>query len=208
METEHLNPPDHPAPPRWRAWLAGILMGDLVAGVLFGIGGLLYSKYGRLGFLGVPSFFLVPAFGGIAASYFWRTLRPGIGATCLNTLWMTLVALVMAAVAFREGAICVLILSPLFYVSALAGALLGRVFFKSYPPRLNVSLVPVILLAVLAEPLTRAPQEAVVTDEILIHAPPSRVWPQVTSFPNIPSPPNFWLFRLGLPYPVATTSSG
>ena len=183
-------------------------MGDVVAGFLFSIGAVLYNKYNALGFLGVPSFFLVPAFGGIAASYFWRTLYPGIGATCLNTLWMTLVALIMAAVAFREGAICVLILSPLFYVSALAGALAGRVFFRMYPPRLNVSLVPVILLAVLAEPLTRAPREAVVTDEIVIHAPPSKVWPHVTSFPKIPSPPNFWMFRLGLPYPVATTSSG
>jgi hypothetical protein len=208
MDTEHLNPPSPPAPPRGLTWVAGIIMGDVVAGVLFGIGAFLYSKYGRLGFLGVPSFFLVPAFGGLTSSYFWRSLRPGIGVTCLNTLWMTLVALVIGSIAFREGAICLLILSPVFYVSALAGALVGRVFFKPYPPRLNVSLAPVLLLAVLAEPLTRAPHEGVVTDEILIQAPPSRVWPQVTSFPNIPSPAGFWLFRLGLPYPVATTSSG
>ena len=46
------------------------------------------------------------------------------------------------------------------------------------------------------------------TDEILIHAPPANVWPQITSFPPIPEPPRFWLFKLGLPYPLATTTAG
>jgi hypothetical protein len=121
---------------------------------------------------------------------------------------MSLLALAGAVVVFREGVICLLILFPLFYASVLAGALVGRVLFKTYPTRLRVSILPLVLLAVLAEPLTRVERQSVIADEILIHAPPEKVWPLVTSFPEIPSPPRFWLFRLGLPYPVATTAAG
>jgi len=45
-------------------------------------------------------------------------------------------------------------------------------------------------------------------DEILIHASPKKVWPLVTAFPDIPNPPRFWLFRIGLPYPMSTTTEG
>jgi hypothetical protein len=121
---------------------------------------------------------------------------------------MTILALVLAAVAFREGAICLLILSPLFFVSALAGALVGRLLFKADPTRLQVSFVPLLALVALAEPLARVEKESVVTDEIIIHAAASKVWPQVKAFPEISSSPGFWLFRLGLPYPMATTSAG
>jgi hypothetical protein len=185
-----------------------MLLADIAIFLMYLAGTLVLAKLDGLGILGLPSFFLVPALGGVLASYLWRNLNPGIGATCLNVLWMTLLALLGATLAFHEGAICLLIVSPLFYVSALMGALLGRIWFKAYPTRLHLSILPLLLLGVLAEPLTRADQQRVVTDEILIYAPASKVWPQVTSFPEISSPPRFWLFRLGLPYPTATTSAG
>ena len=71
--------------------------------------------------------FLVPALGGLIASYIWRPLKPSISFVVVNSLWMTLLALVLAALAFAEGAICLLILSPIFFVALLAGALVGRV---------------------------------------------------------------------------------
>jgi hypothetical protein len=166
------------------------------------------AKGQTLGVLGLPSFFLVPAVGGFVASYVWRALCPTIGATLLNTFWMTLLAFIGAALAFREGLICLLIMSPFFFVSALTGTLLGRIIFRTQPTRLQVSLIPLLLLSALAEPFTRSEQQRVITDEIVIRAPASKVWPQVTSFPAIQSAPNFWLFRIGLPYPTATTSAG
>jgi len=42
----------------------------------------------------------------------------------------------------------------------------------------------------------------------LIRAPSTKVWPEAKTFPQIPSAPRFWLFRLGLPFPMATTASG
>jgi hypothetical protein len=121
---------------------------------------------------------------------------------------MTLLALVLAALAFAEGAICLLILSPLFFVAVLAGALVGRLLFKADPTRLRVSVLPLLALLALAEPLARVEKESVVTDELVLRAPASKVWPEVKTFPRIKSEPRFWLFRLGLPYPESTTSSG
>jgi hypothetical protein len=189
-------------------WLAGILIGDAVIVLLYGGGALLLSRSKAFGLLGLPSFFLAPLLGGLVATYVWRKLKPTIGVICVNTLYMTLLALLGGGLVFREGIICLVILSPLFFVALLTGAILGRILFKAYPTRLRVSLLPLLLLGVLGEPLTRAPRESVITDEVLIRAPIGKVWPQVTAFPEIPSPPRFWLFRLGLPYPVATTSEG
>jgi uncharacterized protein YndB with AHSA1/START domain len=47
-----------------------------------------------------------------------------------------------------------------------------------------------------------------VVDEMRIHAPPERVWPHVLAFPPIPDAPDYWLFRIGLPYPTHTTNGG
>jgi len=201
--TEQANPP-----PGQHLWLVGILVGDAVVVLLYAAGALLLNELNALGMLGLPSFLLVPVLGGLVASYIWRTLRPTIGVTCLNTVWMTLLALLGGALVFHEGVICLAIVSPLFFISVLAGALFGRILFKTYPTRLRLSLLPLLLLGVLSEPLTRDARESVITDEILIHAPAAKVWSQLTSFPEIPSPPRFWLFRLGLPYPLATTSEG
>src|SRR5437667_12861555 len=111
--------------PRWQVWLAGILIGDVVVGLVYGAG-LLLKIGNNLGTQSLPSLLLVPVLGGLIASYLWKSLRPSIGATLVNTLWMTLLALILASIAFHEGVICILILSPLYFVSILTGALLGR----------------------------------------------------------------------------------
>ena len=90
--------------PWWQTRIAGIVIGDMTVGLLYALGTFLISKSNDLALLGVPSFFLVPALGGLVASYVWRSLMPTIGATLLDSMWMTLVALLAAMVVFREGA--------------------------------------------------------------------------------------------------------
>ena len=106
-------------PPAWLLWLVGILVGDAVVVLLYAAGALLLNQLNALGMLGLPSFFLVPVLSGLVASYIWRTLKPTIGVTCLNTLWMTLLALLEGALVFHEGAIC------------LAIAIFGRSMFST-----------------------------------------------------------------------------
>jgi hypothetical protein len=192
----------------WRRWLAGIVIGDLAISLYFAAAWFFRNAVAAGDPLVYPSLALVPAVGGLAASYIWRTLKPTVGATILNTLWLTLLALAVAVIAFSEGLICILIISPIFFFSALTGALLGRVMFKAYPSGLQLSILPLLIIMAIGEPFVRSSKESVITDELVINAPPAKVWEQVTSFPAIPARANCWLFRLGLPYPVATTAEG
>jgi Polyketide cyclase / dehydrase and lipid transport len=99
-----------------------------------------------------------------------------------------------------------IILSPLLYGSVFAGAFLGRIWFRK--DRLNLLLLPGLIIVVLAEVALRGPHHSVVVDEMRIEAPPSRIWPHVLAFERIPAPPDYWLFRVGLPYPTETTNGG
>lgn len=155
-----------------------------------------------------PSLLLIPFTIGVVAAWVWRPLELRIGETLLHSLSCALLGLGLAFLIFREGAVCLLIVSPILYLGIIAGALTGRVWHRKADDRLNLCLAPLLLLAVAGEPTLRGPHTGVVTDEIRIAAPPSRVWPHVLAFPRIPEAPDYWLFRVGLPYPVETTNAG
>jgi len=185
-----------------------MLLGNIAVGLQIGMTVVLLNKSHWVRTLGLPSLFLVPVLAGVIASYVWRTLKPSVTDTLVSSLWTTLMALGIATVVFHEGFICLLILSPIYFVAVLAGALVGRVLFKVDRSRLHLCLIPALAVVTLVEPMTRKDQLNVITDEIVIHAPPAKVWPLVTAFPQIPATPGFWLFRLGLPYPKSTTTTG
>lgn len=155
-----------------------------------------------------PSLTLVPLVVGVVAMWVWRKLDLGIAAVALHALFCTALGIAGAYLFLHEGVICLIIVSPLLYGGVLAGAMLGHVWFARTDGWLRVSVMPVLALVAMAESLQPAPHAGVVTDTVLIQAPPSQVWPHVLSFPTIPEHPGYWLFQLGLPYPVLTTSSG
>jgi len=196
---------------RWLRWLAGMIVGNLTIAILYYGTGLLlraipYESGGDL--ILWPSFFLVPMFGGLVASYIWRRLNPRISGTIGGAVGTTLLGIVGAAIVFKEGIICLIIFSPLLLVVILAGTLIGRIWFKGDPTLLRCSVLPLLAVMAIGEPLTRTNQPRVVTDELVIHASSAKIWPELTAFPTIPEPPAFWLFRIGLPYPQSTTNVG
>ncbi|MEO6845925.1 MAG: hypothetical protein ABI443_01310 [Chthoniobacterales bacterium] len=196
---------------RWLIWVGGIIASDVMTLFLY-IGVIWFLQLSQLQFLniaiGLPSFFLVPLFGGVTASFCWRRLKPGVRETALGVLGIIAPGLIGAALLLKEGIICLLIVAPIFYAMIFTGALLGRVWFKIDPTRLRLCVFPLLVMLAAGEPLLRENQSSVVTDTILIHAQAAKVWPELTSFPAINTPPQFWMFRIGLPYPVATTSDG
>lgn len=204
----HYSP--HKSGPFW-LWPLGILVGDTVTVLLFAAVEFLIGEFGS-GALknsaGIPSFLLVPICGGVAASFCWKKLEPGYLQIAFAVLIMTLLATGVSAVAFGEGIVCLLIAMPFFFVSQLTGALLGRVWFRNCSGPMQWCLLPVFAFTASGEPLTRSDRVGVIVDEISIAAPPSKIWPQLTSFPDIQTAPQYWLFRIGLPYPVSTTSGG
>ena len=189
--------------------MAGMFAGNGVAVLLFALVYVLFSVSPESAMaVGLPSLLFVPFCVGLTAAWVWRPLELGIGAVLLHSLSCMLLGLGIAAVVFQEGAICLVIVSPILYGGTIAGALTGRVWFRKDRDRVNLCLAPVFLLAIVAEPALRARHTSVCADEIRIAAPPTRVWPHVLAFKPIPDPPGYWLFRAGLPCPMETTNDG
>jgi hypothetical protein len=187
----------------------GILVGNIAGAALTGVTMLLLSSSGEMAtYIGLPSFFAVPFLVGFVAAWYWRELNLRIRETLVHSLLCTLVSFSIAAIFFREGIVCLMILAPIFYIAVLVGALTGRVWFRRNTDRFNAYAIPALALIVLGEPFIRSPHTAVVTDEIRIAAPPVKVWPHVLAFETIPDAPDYWLFHFGLPYPIRTINGG
>jgi hypothetical protein len=161
-----------------------------------------------IAFVVYPSLIAIPFAIGLTAAWVWRPLDLGIGQTLLHSLSCLVLGLAAAWLFLGEGTICLVIVSPILYGGILAGALAGRAWLRKSNDRLNLSLAPVLMLAIGSEPAFRTPDTGVATDEIRIAASPARVWPHVLAFSVIPDAPDYWLFRMGLPYPTETTNGG
>ena len=124
-----------PVPPRESKLgplLTGMLAANLTAAALFfGVKWLLdLPREDSARLLAVPSLCLVPLVAGFVAAWFWRRLQPTIGDCLIHSLTTTLLALAGAAIVIHEGAVCLVIAAPALYVMILAGALLGRIWFR------------------------------------------------------------------------------
>ena len=201
-----------PLPPQNRlvTLLIGMGVANLVGGVLcFGVTKLSEIYKGpNEGWFIWPSFFLLPLLVGLIAAWFYRRLNRGLGITFLDALWVSLVGVGAAAIVLREGVVCLVIVFPALYVLILTGLLLGRIWFRWNYTRLQLSIFPLLVLLTVTDAFYSSTERAMVTDEILIQATPDKVWPHVLAFPEIPDRPDYWIFRLGLPYPTQTTNGG
>ena len=203
-------PPLTPARP-WGSLLLGIIAANAIGAALLLAVTLFVRAYIHQDvstLVAWPSFFFIPFFIGLVASWFWRRLQRTLGWSFLDALWVTLLGLAAAAIILREGVVCLVIVSPALYVFVLCGILLGRLWFRPNYTSLQLTIFPLLALITLGEVVYHAEQKAVVTDRIVINAPPAKVWPHVLAFPEIPDRPDYWIFRLGLPYPTTTTNGG
>jgi hypothetical protein len=186
--------------------LAGNALGALTILLATGFAMLVGQPLGL--FIIWPSLVLAPFAVGVVAAWVWKPLDLSISGILLHSLSSTLLGVSAAFFLGSEGIVCLIIGAPILYIGTAAGALTGRVWFNTKRDRLNLCMAPILILAVAAEPGLRGSHRGVVTDEIRISAPPSKVWPHVLAFPEIPDAPDYWLFRVGLPYPTETTNGG
>ena len=155
-----------------------------------------------------PSLVLVPMAMGIAAAYFWRSLSFSLWEYFLWWIVTSLISPFGAYFAFkRRSSVLVNWISDSLCLR-ISRVLLGRLLFKSRTATINLTVLPVLLLATLVEGKMRQDQQRVVEDRILIKAPAAEVWNYVVSFPSIDTAPNYWLNAVGLPSPLATTCQG
>ncbi len=153
-------------------------------------------------------FIIVPILMGIISAYFWRDLNLSGGKYVLHTVYNSLVAIAGAYFFLKEGYICLIIISPLLIGFAIAGVFIGKVMFKRNKNTMNVSVLSLLLVITVADSLTTKPFENMVSDTMVISAPPEKVWQYVVAYEPNKEKENYWLFQIGMPSPVQSTVDG
>ena len=189
------------------AW--GLLAANLAAAGLIGLGFWLNGLRGTAAnVLMTSDFLLVPFVMGLTTAFFWKGLALTTTECFLYSLLNSVLGLVVAGLFMHEGVICLVIVSPLLLSFIFLGALLGRWLFQFSNNRLNLSLVPLALAFLAFDAFSPHHYENAVSDRVVIRATPTQVWTHLDAFPIIGEKPDFWLFKMGLPYPVQSTVSG
>lgn len=185
------------------------LLGFIVPHV-FGMAVIGLTKYTQMesGVLVFSEFVILPVIMGIISAWFWRDWElPGRRLT-LFSIYNTLIAALASSVFLGEGFICLIIVSPLIFSFMVLGAFMGMGMFKRNNQKLNVSIIAALLFVFIGDSLSTHHYENMVSDTIVVNAPPNKVWQNVVAFKRIKQPDKFWLFRIGMPSPVESTVTG
>lgn len=187
--------------------LAGIAIPNIFAIAIIGMLQLVnsYVSDSASSIFVFSNFIIVPTLMGIISAYFWRDLEMK---TSKKIGWSALVAIIaifLSAVILKEGAICLLIVSPLIIGFVLAGLAIGKSMFKRNNGLLKANVFGVLLILFVADNLSEHKQLNLVTDTIVINAPVEKVWPFVVEYDPIESKEDYWLFKIGMPSPVQST---
>lgn len=216
-----------PKNPRLAVWM-GYLVSQIVGFGALALVTLIFTRFdfqklGDLtqwtaGILGFSQFFLVPFGMGFVASYFWLNREKWDPKRLTSQVWWsispgdvsgsafvnTLISCVGATLILREGAICLLMASPILWIFMALGVRTGAHFWIKNP-FLGVSLVPFFLLLAFAEAGRPQSQTFAVTSEFHSQASPQSLWKYTANYPRNPRAPGWWLYRMGLPAPMQST---
>lgn len=176
--------------------------------VLTGFNVYVLGVYGLGLFIGLPfSLGLIAALihGAHAPRSGWACLAVGLAA--VTSVGATLILMAV------EGAICLIMAWPLWAGCAVLGSLVGYSIQLHARDERDAALVVIGLTlavpALMGAELVLLPQapQFMVRTSLEVDAPPQVVWNRVVSFPDLP-PPDEWLFRTGVAYPVGATITG
>ena len=159
-------------------------------------------------FMGIPF-----CQGFLAALFHGRRERRTFGA-CIGVAFLSVACAGLGFFAFAiEGIICLLMAAPLGLILAVLGAWLGYAV-QNHRAHAGESgrLACVALLAMPGLMWLEDAQPPVdpllqVTSFVDVAAPPARVWRNVVTFSELP-PPDEWMFKLGIAYPIRASIAG
>lgn len=185
----------------WRSGLVALAISVPLAVLGVVAGAQVLQSYGFSLFVGAPF-----ALGLVSVLLFGFSRPQPLGLSLVvATAAAALAGLAIIVVAI-EGLICLIMAAPIAVVLALLGGLVGytiqaRPWLTDQAATLTLALVAV-LPALMAAESAAEPEPAVhaVHTEVVIDAPPDRVWAHVIAFPPLPEPDD-WLFRAGIAYP-------
>jgi hypothetical protein len=191
--------------PFYTAFFKGILASNAFAMLVIGLTKALDPEPGIFIF---SEFVIIPVLMGIISAWYWRNLLLPGGKLTLYSCYNGFFAILLSFLFLNEGAICLLIVSPLVFCFVIAGAFIGRSMFYHDNDTLKVSVVALLVFVFLSDYLSKHQYENMVSDRIVINASPEKIWPHVVSFEKIKQQNEFWLFRIGMPSPMQTTVTG
>lgn len=151
---------------------------------------------------------MIPLSIGVISSWFWRNLELTVVKLAGWSGVATLLCIAGAAISMKEGVICLIIAAPILYTLIFTGAVAGYFVFRNRNDRVNATVIPLLVAFTIFGGYWRGNAHEVVTDTLRIDAPPSVVWKYVAEYPPIDEPQSFWLWKIGLPAPVQSVSSG
>jgi hypothetical protein len=196
---------------RFWIWLQGAFVSNVCGFVCVAIltivgSGFNWKRLGQVGewtsgTLSASTFLVVPFAIGFCAALFWKRADLSKGARFGWTMGNLALSLLGASVALREGALCLVMAAPLLLGLMWAGSACGAVFWarNSF---LSASVLPLLLVVLVGDAASPHSFREAVSTEVHSHQPPEKLWRYVASYPRNDAPPNFWLWQLGLSYPV------
>jgi hypothetical protein len=153
-------------------------------------------------------FVVIPILMGMISCWFWRNLQLKGSRLTLYSLYNSCLVILLSYIFLGEGTICLIIVSPLIFGFIWIGTYLGRKLIERNNNKLNVSVIVMLFTVFITDAVSEHHYENEVTDQIIINAPPAKVWNNVVAFEPIKQKNTFWLFRIGMPSPMATTVTG
>lgn len=185
--------------------LLGILIANVFALTIIALQAKLGSQ--NPGVLVFSEFVIIPCVMGIIAAWFWKDLglkgKQLTGYSILNGL----LAILLSFIFLGEGMICLIIVSPLIFGFVITGAFIGRAMFRRNSNNLNLSILSLLAIVFIVDSTSEHNYENMVSDELVINASPDKIWKNVVAFDKITKKEDYWLFKVGMPSPMATTVS-
>jgi hypothetical protein len=187
----------------------GYLVSNLTAMAIIGVNKCLIPSPNSVNSTFIFSeFVIIPMLMGIIIAWFWRDLGyPGrelAGKSIINAC----IGILLSSIFLGEGAICLIIVSPLVLAFVLSGAFLGRAMFKRKNNTINISIIGLMIAVFIIDSTSEHHYENMVSDTITINAPANQVWKNVVAFKRIKEKNKYWLFKIGMPSPVESTVEG
>jgi hypothetical protein len=142
----------------------------------------------------------------------WRERK--MRAYLLIPFWVLLVVIPVSIIFLREGTICVVILSPLWMISGMAGA--AFTYWARHQIRDGrkycLALVAIPLVSLQIEPMIALPVSTFTVErEITVNASPDEIWPLLEGIPDVRSNEGEWNFSqnvIDIPRPIGAKLVG
>ncbi|MBC7863933.1 MAG: hypothetical protein IAF38_13235 [Bacteroidia bacterium] len=151
------------------------------------------------------NFVVIPLLMGIISAWFWRNLQMKNLQYFLCSLYNTLLGLTFSWIFMGEGYICLLIVTPLIWATILGGTYLGKAMFKKNNRTINAGVFGVLMVILTIDNFLTHDYQNMVSDVMVINAPPETVFKYVAAYERIEKEPDYWLFKIGMPCPVQST---